>query len=162
MRIVAAFLPIFALGLAACAGRTVSPAPPAPAPPRPAVTRATPPPPPVVTDPAPADTTALADLWERATRARAEGRYPQALELLATLWETAPGYRDVAGMLEEEYRAQGLDAFARGRTEEAIEWWERALRVDPEDPKTRGYLQHARTQQSKLGEIPGKASSSTP
>jgi len=34
--------------------------------------------------------------------------------------------------------------------------------VDPDDPKTRGYLQHARTQQSKLGEIPGKASSSTP
>jgi tetratricopeptide (TPR) repeat protein len=101
------------------------------------------------------DTTALADLLTRASRARAEGRHHDALALWEVVWNVDPGYEGVAQLLEEEYRISGLDAFARGRTEEAIALWRKALRLDPEDRKTQAYLAHAEAQRARLGNITG-------
>ncbi len=154
-------LPMIVALLGGCASRGLAPPAPVPAPAPPAPADPTPTPTesagiPEI-EPAPTDPAILEDLWERATHARTGGRYGEALELLEVVWNADPGYRDVAAVLEEEYRVHGLDAFARGRTDEAVALWRKALRIDPEDRKTLAYLEHAEEQQSRLGEIPGEA-----
>ena len=154
MRATIAILPLAGL-LAGCAPRAVAPVPAPPAP--------SPSPAPHSTDTAgpvvvrPPNSVLLADLWARASRARAEGRHEEALALWEVVWNADPAYDSVAELLEEEYRVSGLDAFARGRIDEAVTLWRKALRVDPDDHKTRAYLAHAEAQAARLGKIPGEA-----
>jgi tetratricopeptide (TPR) repeat protein len=150
LRATVAILPLAGL-LVGCASRTVSPAPPSPSPARAATVTVRPP------SPETPDAPALAELLARATRARADGRHADALELWEVVWSADPEYGGVADLLEEEYRIQGLDAFARGRTEEAVALWRKALRIDPDDHKTQAYLAHAEAQEARLGRIPGAA-----
>jgi len=155
LRLATVCLPMVVVFVAGCA--PVGPSPPSPAPG--AAAKPAPRGHPIVKAPAPepGSLTAeeLAELWDRATQARAQGRWDEALRNWELVWSEDPGYRGVADLLEEEYRVHGLDAFARGRTAEAVAFWEKALRIDPTDRKTRAYLEHAQSQQSRLGEIPG-------
>ena len=71
------------------------------------------------------------------------------------VWLADPAYMNVADFLKREYLLRGLESFSRGHLEDAVELWEKALKVDPADEKTLGYLQRAREQQMRTREILG-------
>ena len=48
-----------------------------------------------------------------------------------------------------------MEAFANGRLEEAVSFWERALQVDPTDERAQGYLARAVKQLERSREILG-------
>jgi cytochrome c-type biogenesis protein CcmH/NrfG len=50
---------------------------------------------------------------------------------------------------------RGMDAHAAGRLEEAVSYWEKALRADPRDPRAAGFLTRARERQERTREILG-------
>ena len=55
--------------------------------------------------------------------------------------------------LAQEYLARGMEAYAGGALRDAVDSWEEALRVDPGDPRARGYLERARQQLSRMEKI---------
>ena len=46
-----------------------------------------------------------------------------------------------------------MDSFASGKVEQALVYWEKALQVDPNDPRAANYITRARTQQARTREI---------
>jgi Flp pilus assembly protein TadD len=50
-----------------------------------------------------------------------------------------------------------MELFAAGRLLEAVSMWERALQVDPKDPKTIAYLARAHEQLERARQIRGDA-----
>jgi tetratricopeptide (TPR) repeat protein len=75
-------------------------------------------------------------------------------ELVASI---DPGYQQVRDYLKREYLMRGMDAFAGGRLDDAVAYWQKALGLDPDDEKAKGYLARARQQQSRAREIFGSS-----
>jgi Flp pilus assembly protein TadD len=69
------------------------------------------------------------------------------------VWEKYPSYPRVVEDLKRVYLNRGLDAFAAGQLGEAVRQWERALRIDPADARTRAYLTRAQAYLSRVQEI---------
>ena len=46
-----------------------------------------------------------------------------------------------------------MDSFASGKVDQALVFWEKALEVDPQDPRASSYILRARTQQARTREI---------
>jgi cytochrome c-type biogenesis protein CcmH/NrfG len=61
----------------------------------------------------------------------------------------------VADYLKREYLSRGMEAFAAGRLEAAVDHWEKVLRIDPGDARARGYLARAQQQVARSREIVG-------
>ncbi|MDR2618835.1 MAG: UPF0164 family protein [Treponema sp.] len=65
------------------------------------------------------------------------------------------GRKERAGRVDQLYLA-GLDAYSRGNYQEAREYWEEALRIDPKfDPATEGLsiIAHAQSVQQKISDM---------
>ena len=60
-------------------------------------------------------------------------------------------------LLKREYLTRGMEYFASGRLDEAMSYWERALRIDPTDERAKGYLARARTQMERTRELMGES-----
>ena len=71
------------------------------------------------------------------------------------MWSIRPGYQRVDEYLEREYLTRGLDHFAAGRLIEAVSMWERALQVNPKEPRAIAYLARAREQLERARAIGG-------
>jgi len=97
----------------------------------------------------------LEDLYRRGAQAMAAGRADDALRYWELVWSQRPGFQQVNDFLVREYQTRGMEAFAAGRLAEAIGHWERALRVNPDDARTLGYLARAREQMARSREISG-------
>jgi tetratricopeptide (TPR) repeat protein len=95
----------------------------------------------------------LPRLYRQGLDALAAGRSDDALRLLEQVVAISPGYQQAAVILERECLTRGLEHFSAGRLEQAIAMWERALRVDPHDPKTLGYLARAHEQMARARAI---------
>jgi tetratricopeptide (TPR) repeat protein len=95
----------------------------------------------------------LPRLYRQGLDALATGRSDDALRLLEQVVAIQPGYQQAAVILERECLTRGLEHFSAGRLEQAIAMWERALRVDPHDPKTLGYLARAHEQMARARAI---------
>lgn len=144
------------------AARLVATAPAAPraavttAPPRPAVAdpRPTPPPtaPPVETI-SPQRRREIDDLYRRGLDAMQAGRRDEALRYWELVWAADPAHAAVREDLTREYLALGLEAFADGALRAAVTNWEHAVRIDPDDPRARGYLERARQQLGRMEQI---------
>ena len=46
-----------------------------------------------------------------------------------------------------------MDSFASGKVEQALAYWQKALEVDPDDPRAASYIARARTQQARTRAI---------
>lgn len=97
----------------------------------------------------------VADLYQRGLRALEQGRHEDAISYWELVWSRAPDYQQVAQNLKQEYLVQGMEAFAAGQLDKSIVVWEKAQTVDPDDPRTRGYLARAYEHQSRIREIRG-------
>ncbi len=137
----------------------------APAAPRAAVTTA--PPRPAVADPRPTHLPTappvetispqrrreIDDLYRRGLDAMQAGRRDEALRYWELVWAADPAHAAVREDLTREYLALGLEAFADGALRAAVTNWEHAVRIDPDDPRARGYLERARQQLGRMEQI---------
>ena len=97
----------------------------------------------------------LDDLYRRGVAALQEGRTEDAVRYWELVWSFAPDFERVREHLKREYMTWGLEQFARGSLEAAIEQWQKALRVDPTDQRALAYLQRAQEQLSRTRQILG-------
>ncbi len=76
-------------------------------------------------------------------------------------WEeverAAPQYQEVARNLVRVYRVTGLESYTEGRLHEAVESWQKALRLEPDNVQVRRYLNqaHAKLARTPSAEPPG-------
>jgi tetratricopeptide (TPR) repeat protein len=96
-----------------------------------------------------------ADLYDKGVAALQSGRRDDAIRYWELVRAVAPDYHQVAENLKQEYLAEGMEAFAGGRLDRSIEIWQKALDIDPDDPRTRGYLARVQEHKSRIGEIQG-------
>ncbi len=89
-------------------------------------------------------------LYNEGVRAMEEQRRDDAVRYWELVWSSAPDYQQVAENLKQEYLVQGMEAFAAGRLDLAISTWEKALRVDPGDARTKGYLARAYDHRNRI------------
>ncbi len=92
-------------------------------------------------------------LYRQGLAAAEAGNRDDALRFWELVWSRRPGYRQVDSYLLREYLMRGMEIFASGRLEEAATLWEKALAVDPDDLRARGYLNRAREQLARSEEI---------
>jgi tetratricopeptide (TPR) repeat protein len=92
----------------------------------------------------------LAALSARALELFEAGDADEAVRIWEMVWSEDPGDREVVDALREEYLTRGMAAYASGDLSGAVMVWEQALRVAPDDPRTKGYLKRARQQQARI------------
>jgi len=97
----------------------------------------------------------IEDLYQRGLAALRAQRDDDALRYLELVWSSRPDYREAAAYLKREYLTRGMEAFAAGRLDAAVELWQRVLRVDPNDERARGYLDRVQKQRERSREILG-------
>ncbi len=95
----------------------------------------------------------VADLYRRGVQSLDDGRTADAIRYWELVWAADPEFEGVADHLAQEYLAQGMDAFAAGKLNQAVESWEQAVRVAPNDPRARGYLERAHEQLARMRRI---------
>jgi tetratricopeptide (TPR) repeat protein len=95
----------------------------------------------------------LTDLYERGVNAHVDGRNEEAIHFWEMVWAADPGFPGVRDHLLKEYLTLGMEEFAIGHLSAAVERWERATRVAPDDPRARGYLDRAHTQLEQMERI---------
>lgn len=96
------------------------------------------------------------ELYRRGGAAMQEGRSVDAVRYWELVWAFDPHYERVREHLKREYMTMGLEHFARGALDAAIEQWQKALRVDPTDERALAYLQRAQEQRSRTRQILGQ------
>jgi tetratricopeptide (TPR) repeat protein len=94
-------------------------------------------------------------LYRRGVQAMEEGRTADAVQYWELVWSFDPDHERVQEHLKREYMTLGLEQYARGALEAAIDEWQKALQVDPTDPRALAYLQRAREQLSRSRQILG-------
>jgi tetratricopeptide (TPR) repeat protein len=95
----------------------------------------------------------LATLYQRGMTLMDQGQADEALRHWELVWSSDPEFEQVAAYLQEEYLNRGMEAYAGGRLADAVAIWENALRVAPDDQRTRGYLERARQQLARIREL---------
>lgn len=82
--------------------------------------------------------------FERALGLLRSGQRAEALRWLEVVLTEHPGHAGAIRVLVQEYQVQGLEAFAAGRLQSALDLWRRAQQVDPANTRTQAYLARAR------------------
>ena len=95
------------------------------------------------------------ELYRRGLAAMAERRPDDALRYWELVQSLRPGYQRVVEYLKREYLTRGMEHYAAGRVEEAMSLWQKALDVDPQDERARGYMARAQTQVARTRELTG-------
>ena len=101
------------------------------------------------------DPAELSDLYRRGIEASQASRSEDAIRYFELVFSASPGYALVRDNLVREYLTLGMDRFAAGELDGAISIWQRALQVDPDDEKARGYLERALRHKNRSQEILG-------
>jgi tetratricopeptide (TPR) repeat protein len=94
--------------------------------------------------PTPAEREEARRHFERAMTLLRSGQRDDAIRWLEVVRSLDPAHAAAGRVLVQEYQVQGLEAFAAGRLETAVDLWQRALAVDPANPRTQAYLTRAR------------------
>ena len=92
----------------------------------------------------------IAELYRRGADAAEAGRRSDAILYWEMVWSAVPDYRQVSELIKQEYLAQGMEAFADGRLDQAIDTWEKALVVAPEDARVLGYIERAYEHKARI------------
>ena len=95
----------------------------------------------------------VVSLYRNGMDAASMGRRDEALRYWELVWSLAPDYQQISQHLKEEYLVRGLESFASGDLEQAIVLWEKARKVDPDDPRAQGYLARAQQHQTRIQEL---------
>ena len=99
------------------------------------------------------DVAALEPKFNEGLRFFEKGDFDAAVVKLQEVWTVAPDFHNVRELLAKTYLFIGMKMYSEERYGEAITTWERALTVDPGNPKARRYLLKAREEESRLGSV---------
>jgi len=78
------------------------------------------------------------------------GRFDRATELFLKVWTARPDYYNVTELLTKAYLFVGMGYYSDNKYPEAIDAWQRALTVDPDNSKAKRYLSKTREEMQKL------------
>jgi len=92
----------------------------------------------------------LDQLTGRARALHTEGKVVEAVRVWELILAEDSHHAEAGAALREEYLSRGMEHFSAGRLQDAVAIWEEALRVDPEDQRTRSYLQRGRQQIARI------------
>ncbi|UCD20204.1 MAG: tetratricopeptide repeat protein, partial [candidate division WOR-3 bacterium] len=95
-------------------------------------------------------------LYERGMNAMSENNNQDAIRYFELAWSIDHNYQGVVEHLKRMYLMQGMEYFADGKLDKAVQQWENALRVDPTDERAIGYLSRAREQVARTQQILGE------
>ncbi len=95
----------------------------------------------------------LSRLYREGATALEDNRREDAVRYWEMVYANAPDYSQVASNLKQEYLTQGMEAFAAGKLTTATKIWEQALRIDPDDTRTKGYLARAYDHLARISSI---------
>jgi len=95
----------------------------------------------------------LDDLYRRGVAALADDRRDEAVRYWEVVWAADPDHHQVRESLGREYLTRGMEAYATGDLQAAIDRWQEARRVDPTDARALGYLERAQQQLARMEQI---------
>jgi tetratricopeptide (TPR) repeat protein len=95
-------------------------------------------------------------LHERGIKAMSENHTEDAIRYFEFVWSIDPDYQSVALHLKRLYLMNGMEYFADGKLDKAVQQWENVLKVDPADEQAIGYLSRAREQVARTQQILGE------
>jgi tetratricopeptide (TPR) repeat protein len=106
--------------------------------------------------PPPAAVPQLTTAFEQGMQMYRAGDLPSAMRAWEEVAHRAPHFGEVDQYLLRVYRVVGLENYTEGRLQEAIDIWNRAIRLEPENPQVRRYLEQAN---AKLQRVQGSRES---
>jgi tetratricopeptide (TPR) repeat protein len=95
----------------------------------------------------------LEDLYQRGIAALADGRRSEAVGYWEVVWAADPAHHQACESLAREYLTRGMEAYATGDLQTAIDQWQEARRVAPHDARALGYLERAQQQLARMEKI---------
>jgi tetratricopeptide (TPR) repeat protein len=99
------------------------------------------------------DPTVLEPRYNEGLRYFEKGEFDDAVRRFQEGWAIAPDFHNVTELLTKAYLFMGMQKYSEEKYEEAIVIWERALTVDPDNPKAKRYLQKAKEEASRLSSV---------
>jgi len=84
------------------------------------------------------------------------GDFPNAIRVLEQVWVRDPGYLEVSEYLSLSYLYAGLEHYAEGRYQIAIDTWESIFAVYPGHQKARRYIARATDEMRRLDDAARK------
>jgi tetratricopeptide (TPR) repeat protein len=94
-------------------------------------------------------------VYERGVARFREGKFDGAAEEWEPIWKKHPGYENVADYLVKAYQYWGMELYTKHRYNEALEVWQRILRVDRENEKALRYIRRTREELDRLESLTG-------
>jgi tetratricopeptide (TPR) repeat protein len=97
----------------------------------------------------------LRPFYEKGAASFREGRFEAAVKAWEPVWMEYPHYENLAEYLIKAYQYWGMELYTRHRYEEALEVWERILRVDGNNEKALRYIRRTREELESLRSLTG-------
>jgi tetratricopeptide (TPR) repeat protein len=108
----------------------------------------------IVTTKKPAvDKSILDDMYRKGMRHFEAGNFEEATQAFLELWTLDPQYHNVSKLLTKAYLLMGMRLYSNERYEEAVNIWEKSLKIDPNNIKAKRYLIKTREEMDKLGGV---------
>jgi tetratricopeptide (TPR) repeat protein len=86
---------------------------------------------------------ALERKYNQGMRSFNKGDFDTAIKTLSEVWAQDPGFHNVSPLLVKAYLLVGMNHYSEQQYSRAIQIWERALTVDPDNSKARRYISKA-------------------
>jgi tetratricopeptide (TPR) repeat protein len=93
---------------------------------------------------------ALERKYNEGMRSFNKGDFNAAIKSLSEVWTQDPSFHNVSPLLVKAYLLVGMNYYSEQQYSKAIQVWERALAVDPDNSKARRYISKANEIVSKL------------
>ena len=95
----------------------------------------------------------LDEQYRKGMRAFDEGNFDDAIGAFTKVWAIDPDYHNVSSLLTKAYLFVGMQFYSDHRYTEAIDIWQKALIVNPENSKAKRYLSKAHEELQKLSGV---------
>ncbi len=82
-----------------------------------------------------------------------DGNFEEATRFFMEIWTIDPGFHNVSTLLTKAYLLMGMQFYSQEQYEKAIDIWERALKVDPQNVKVKRFLIKTKDEMEKLGGV---------
>ena len=104
----------------------------------------------------PRSTTNTAEIeskYSRGLEAFNRGELETAAQLLSDVWMASPDFDDAATLLTRAYLLLGMAQYSQDKYDVAIQYWRRALDVDPNNLKANRYIRRAEEEIRRLDRV---------
>lgn len=92
----------------------------------------------------------MRSVYERGAEHFRAGKFDMAVSEWESIWEKYPGYENLDDYLVKAYQYWGMELYTKHKYDEALEVWQRILRVDDNNEKALRYIQRTREERGRL------------